>query len=135
MNPVPELEEAIKELRDELSQKNQLIEDFERDSEILKELYKNGIIDLNENYIIRRYPVPPVSFGKSWSLTISLKKNYIENFRIKNYFKKIFFNFSFHYVRYCNHLVTFFENFSHQFVFFQALNEVSQSNIFLVFFC
>ena len=53
MNPVPELEEAIKELRDELSQKNQQIEDFERDSEILKVLYKNGIIDLNGNYIER----------------------------------------------------------------------------------
>ena len=80
-------------------------------------------------------PPPPVSLGKSWSLTISLKKNYIENFRIWNYFIKDFLNFSFHYVRYCNHLVTFLEKFSYQFTFFQALNEVSQSNIFLVFFC
>ena len=32
---------------------------------------------------------PPVSLGKSWSLTISLKKNYIEEFLwIRNYFKK-----------------------------------------------
>ena len=78
--------------------------------------------------------VPPVGLGKSWSLTISLKKNYIQNFRIRNYFKKDFLNLSFHNVRYCNHLVTFLEKISHQFAFFQALNEVSQSNIFLVFF-
>ena len=58
-------------------------------------------------YRIRRCPVPPlsspppclvpppVSLGKSWSLTISLKKNYIENFRIRNYFKKDFLIFLF----------------------------------------
>ena len=62
--------------------------------------------------------IPPVSLGKSWSLTISLK-NYIEDFRIRNYFKKDFLNFSFHYVRYCNHLVTFLEKFPHQFAFFK----------------
>ena len=50
----------------------------------------------NLMYRIRRCPVPPVSLGKSWSLTISLKKNYIQNFRIRNYFKKDFLNFSFH---------------------------------------
>ena len=60
---------------------------------------------------------PPVSLAKSWSLIISLKKIYIENFRIRNYFKKDFLNFSFHYVRYCNHLVTFLEKFPHQFAF------------------
>ena len=60
---------------------------------------------------------PPVSLAKSWSLAISLKKIYIENFRIRNYFKKDFLNFSFHYVRYCNHLVTFLEKFPHQFAF------------------
>ena len=53
MNPVSELEEAIKELREELNQKNQQIEDFERDSEILKDLYAKGIIDLDGNYIER----------------------------------------------------------------------------------
>ena len=55
---------------------------------------------INNNYRIRRFPVsplssPPVSLGKSWSLTISLKKIYTENFRIRNYFKKIFLIFLF----------------------------------------
>ena len=40
---------------------------------------------------------PPVSLTKSRSLATSLiKKNYIENFSIRNYFKKDFLNFSFH---------------------------------------
>ena len=72
---------------------------------------------------------PPVSLAKSWSFTILLKKNYIENFRIRNYFKKDFLNFSFHYVQYFNHLVTFLEKIPHQFAL-QALTQVSQSNIF-----
>ena len=80
--------------------------------------------------------VPPCKFGKILVIDNFVEKNYFENFRIRNYFKKDFFNFSFHYVRYCNHLVTFLEKISHQFaLIFQALNEVSQSNIFLVFFC
>ena len=53
VNPVSELEETIKELREELNQKNQQIEDFERDSENLKDLYAKGIIDLDGNYIER----------------------------------------------------------------------------------
>ena len=36
---------------------------------------------------------PPVSLVKSWSLAISLKKIYIENFFIRNYFKKDLLNF------------------------------------------
>ena len=79
---------------------------------------------------------PPCKFGKILVVDNFVEKNYFENFRIRNYFKKDFLNFSFHYVRYCNHLVTFLEKISHQFaLIFQALNEVSQSNIFLVFFC
>ena len=83
----------------------------------------NLILFYFDNYFfIRRCPVPPlssppVSLGKSWSLTILLKKIYNENFRYRNYFKKNFLNFSFHYVRYWNHLVTFLEKFSHQFAF------------------
>ena len=52
--------------------------------------------------------VPPCKFGKILVVDHFVEKIYIENFRIKNYFKKDFLNFSFHYVRYCNHLVTFF---------------------------
>ena len=99
-------------------------------------LWKWGSKNCSTNeYRIRRCPVPPpltsppVSLGKSWSLTISLKKIYIENFRIRNYFKKDFLNFSFHYVRYCNHLVTFFEKKFLISLLLQALNQVSQSNI------
>ena len=79
---------------------------------------------------------PPISLTKSWSLATSLKKIYIENFIIRNYFKKDFLNFfSLGTISQSsnNHPVTFIEKFTHQFVF-QALNEVSQSNIFLVFF-
>ena len=71
--------------------------------------------------------VPPVSLGKSWSLTISLNKNYIQNFRIRNYFKKDFLNFSFHNVRYCNHLVTFLEKISHQFAFFKLSMKLARA--------
>ena len=79
---------------------------------------------------------PPCKFGKILVVDNFVEKNYFENFRIRNYLKKDFLNFSFHYIRYCNHLVTFLEKISHQFaLIFQALNEVSQSNIFLVFFC
>ena len=78
---------------------------------------------------------PTCKFGKILVVDNFVEKNYIEIFRIRNYFKKDFLNFSFHYVRYCNHLVTFLEKNSHQFAFYQALNEVSQSIIFLVFFC
>ena len=52
---------------------------------------------------------PPRKFGKILVVDNFVEKNYIENFRIRNYFKKDFLNFSFHYVRYCNHLVTFLE--------------------------
>ena len=38
---------------------------------------------------------PPINLGKVWSLIILLKKNYIENFRIRNYFKNIFLIFLF----------------------------------------
>ena len=38
---------------------------------------------------------PPVSLAKSWSLATSLNKFYIENFIIKNYFKKDLLNFLF----------------------------------------
>ena len=55
---------------------------------------------------------PPCKFGK-----ILVVDHFIENFRIKNYFKKDFLNFSYHYVRYCNNLVTFLEKFPHQFAF------------------
>ena len=51
-------------------------------------------------YRIRRCPAPlsspSVSLGKSWSLAVSMKKIYIENFLIRNYFKKDLLNFSFH---------------------------------------
>ena len=60
---------------------------------------------------------PPCKFGKILVVDHFVEKIYIENFRIRNYFKKDFLNFSFHYVRYCNHLVTFFEKFPHQFAF------------------
>ena len=53
VNPVSELEEAIKKLREVSNQKNQQIEDIERDSEILKDLYAKGIIDLEWNCIER----------------------------------------------------------------------------------
>ena len=40
---------------------------------------------------------PPISLTNSWSLAIIIeKKNYIENFSIRNYFKKDILNFSFH---------------------------------------
>ena len=60
---------------------------------------------------------PPCKFGKILVVDKFVEKNYIENFRIRNYFKKDFLNFSFHYVRYCNHLVTFLEKIYHQFFF------------------
>ena len=41
--------------------------------------------------------------------------------------KKIFFNFSFHYVRYCNHLVTFFEKFSLQFALFKLSMKLARA--------
>ena len=39
---------------------------------------------------------PPVSLTKFWLLATSLKKIYIDNFSIRNYFKKDLLNFSFH---------------------------------------
>ena len=100
------------------------------------------IIILISIYRIRRCPVPPplssppVSMEKSWSLTISLKKIILKILELEITSKKKFLNFSFHYVRYCNHIITFLEiKFLISLLFFQALNEVSQSNIFLVFFC
>ena len=65
---------------------------------------------------------PPCKFGKILVVYNFVEKNYIENFRIWNYFNKDFLNFSFHYVRYCNHLVTSLEKFSHQFAFFFKLS-------------
>ena len=71
---------------------------------------------------------PPVSLRKSWSLTISLKKINIENFRIRNYFKKDFLNFSFHYVRCCNHPVTFFKkNFLIRLLFFKLSMKLARA--------
>ena len=63
---------------------------------------------------------PPCKFGKILVVDHFVEKNYIEIFRIRNYFKKDFLNFSFHYVRYCNHLVTFLGKFPHQFAFFSS---------------
>ena len=53
------------------------------------------------DYRIRRCNVPylscqTVSLTKSWSLATSLNKIYIENFSIRNYFKKDLLNFSFY---------------------------------------
>ena len=73
---------------------------------------------------------PPASFGKSWSLTILFKKNYIENFRIRNYFTKDFLNFSFHYVQYCNHLVTFWKNFLISLLFFKLSMNLARAMSF-----
>ena len=120
-------------------QYNERREHSDREDDYVREydqssLGKSNIISSSE-----RCPVPPLclvppcKFGKILVVDNFVEKNYIENFRIRNYFKKDFLNFSFHYVRYCNHLVTFSEKISHQFSFFQALNEVNQSNIFLVF--
>ena len=68
-------------------------------------------------------------------MATSVNKILYKNFFIRNYFKKDLFNFSFHLVRYCNHqafIQLLFKNFPHQFAFV-ILNEVSHSNIFLVF--
>ena len=46
---------------------------------------------------------PPVSLGKSWSLTISLKKIILKHFELEITSKKIFLKFSFYYVRIRNH--------------------------------
>ena len=90
------------------------------------------LIIFASNYRIRRCPVP-CKFGKILVVDHFVEKNYIENLRIWNYFKKDFLNFSFHYVRYCNHPVTFLKIFLIS-LLLQALNEVSISKIFLVFF-
>ena len=78
---------------------------------------------------------PPCKFGKILVVDNFVEKIILKILELEITSKKIFIYFSFHYVRYCNHLVTFLGKNYHQFAFFQALNEVSQSNIFLVFFC
>ena len=125
----------IKDLKDS-NEFFQIFQKYTSDMETLagiKYYVEQPSESLENKYRIRRCPVPlclvppPVSLGKSWSLTISLKKNYIENFRIRNYFKKDFLNFSFHYVRYYNHLVTFLEKNSHQFSFFKLSMKLARA--------
>ena len=70
---------------------------------------------------------PPCKFGKILVVDHFVEKNYIENFRIWNYFIKDFLNFSFHYIRYCNHLVTFMEKISHQFAFFKLSMKLARA--------
>ena len=82
-------------------------------------------------YIIRCCPVP-CKFGK----ILVVRKIIHQNFSIWNYFIKIFIIFLF--TRYETTIIKqsfscFFENFPNLFAFV-SLNEVSQSNIFLVFF-
>ena len=72
--------------------------------------------------------VPPVSLGKSWSLTISLKKFILKILELEITSKKIFFSL-------CTILQSscyYFGKISLTSLLLQALNQVSQSNIFLV---
>ena len=69
----------------------------------------------------------PCKYGKILVVDHFVEKNYIENFRIRSYFKKDFLNFSFHYVRYCNHLVTFLEKISHHFTLFKLSMKLARA--------
>ena len=60
---------------------------------------------------------PPVSLTKSWSLATSLKKFYIENSRIRNYFKKYIQIFFFSLGMIQQSSSYFLEKFPHQLTF------------------
>ena len=71
------------------------------------DLYYNTVFDVVQS---------PVSLGKSWSLTISLKKKFILKILELEIISKMIF-LIFHYLRYRNHPVTFMKKFPHQFAF------------------
>ena len=75
---------------------------------------------------------PPCNFEKIFVVDYFIEKFYFENFSIRDYFKKDLLKFSFHW--YDTIIIQFFcwKN-PHQLTFI-IFNEVSQSNIFLVFF-
>ena len=82
-------------------------------------------------YRIRRCPVSPISFAKSWSLTIWLKKFIFKILGLEINSRKIFLFFLF--IRYDTTIIQFFFIFLIS-LLLQTLNEVSQSNIFVFFF-
>ena len=75
----------------------------------------------------------PVSLTKSWSLATSLNKYLIKNLVLEITSRKIFLIFLFIKYRYRNHPVNFLKILFIS-LLLQAINEVSQDNIFLVFF-
>ena len=48
---IPLFQNKIRELKEDLAEKNKEIENLERDQDILRDLYERGIIDANGNLI------------------------------------------------------------------------------------